>query len=103
MRTEIDNIEQFLEIISSSDKKIVIFYQPHCGICRWYMKRLDEQFAHIEYNAVDVTKNYDWYVKNAKLKFFYPFTRIYKGGKITFTIDGELYPTQINKLIKASN
>ncbi len=101
MRIEIDNPEQFQQIINGADKKILIFYQPQCGICRWYFKRLDEQFAHIEYHAVDVTKHYDWYLKNSCLRFGYPFTRIYKEGKIVYKIDGELYPLQINKLFNA--
>jgi hypothetical protein len=101
MRTEIECPEQFQQIISGSDKVIIIFYQPQCGICRWYMKRLDEQFDYINYYAVDVTKQYDWYRHNAKLRFGFPFTRIYKEGKITYKIDGELYPLQINKLFTA--
>lgn len=102
MRTEIDSPEQFQQIISGADKAIIIFYQPQCGICRWYMKRLDEQFSYINYYSVDVTKHYDWYRHNAKLRFGFPFTRIYKEGKITYKIDGELYPLQINKLFNAS-
>jgi len=101
VKIEIETVEQFQELISGTDRKIFLFYQPQCGICRWYMKRLDEQFPSIPYHAVDVTKHYDWYRKNAKLRFGFPFTRIYKEGKIVYKIDGELYPLQINKLYTA--
>jgi len=101
MRMEVETIEEFQQVISGTDRKILIFYQPECGICRWYMKRMDEQYSPIPYYAVDVTKHYDWYRKNAKLRFGFPFTRIYKEGKIVYKIDGELYPLQINRLYNA--
>lgn len=101
MRTEVETTDQFQKIISSVDKSILVFYQPNCSFCKWHMKRLDEQYGDIDYYAVDVTKWYDWYSENKYLKFSYPYTRIYRKGKSIFSIDGELYPTQINKLKKA--
>lgn len=101
MRTEVTDIEQFQHVISQEGKMIIVFYLPECLFCRWYMKRLDEQYQYIDYYAVDITVDRGWYRANAELKMGFPYTRIYNEGKIIYKIDGELYPSQIKKLYSA--
>jgi hypothetical protein len=102
MITEILNHTEFLEIIDSDKKNIISFHQPDCGFCRWHLKRLREKFSDLDLYTLDVSKDYDWYSHNAKLKPFFPFTRVYLNKKIIYHIDGELFQTQIKKLIEVS-
>lgn len=99
---EIINRIEFDEVMKRGDKFVVIFTQPSCGFCKALLKTLKD-YDTKNFYFMDVHSSlgdYVYYRKVAKLKQFYPYTRVYKHGEILKEFNGLLYDSQIKKLFK---
>lgn len=94
---KIIDYELFDEVINSDSNNIIIFTKKKCGACDLYLKSLTN-YNTTNFYIIELDDDILFWRRYAKLKCFFPTTRVYNNGNILYENRGILYKKQIKEM-----